>query len=97
MEGVITVKFYVDESAIQEGHYLVRLDFSTVPSNVYTKGSFAVLGARVLGISWPNYLRLCRDEFSAEIIGKGSSYPVAYFTKEGAIKLVALLNERCRK
>ena len=45
----------------------------------YTEGSFNIICARLMGLSYADYLRMCRDCFGAEIIGKGSLYPVAYF------------------
>lgn len=60
-----------------------------------TTGSFNIIAARVLGISFPDYLRLCRDEFGAMLVGKGSLYPVPYFDKTYAVRqLVKILNAR---
>ena len=60
-----------------------------------TTGSFALMAARVLNISYANYCRFCRDNFGAEIIGKNSKYPVVYFTKSPeTAKLVDTLNAR---
>lgn len=88
-------KFYVDDSPIQNGKFLIRCECDRI---TYTIGSFNVLGARLLGLSWSDYLRLCRDEFGAEIVGKNNYYPVAYFSsKEAAEPLVKLLNERLSK
>ena len=60
-----------------------------------TEGSLNVLAARVLEISYANFLRLCRDEFGAQIIGKGHKYPVAYFElNEPFYAFLRLLNTR---
>lgn len=48
--------------------------------------------ARVLGISFPEYLRYCRDECGGTIYGK-TGYPyVQYDKKEDAQKICKLLN-----
>lgn len=61
----------------------------------HTEGSFNVIAARVLGLSFPDYLRLCRDEFGAELVGKGTLYPVAYFNKTKELReFVKILNAR---
>lgn len=60
-----------------------------------TTGSFALMAARVMNLSYANYCRFCRDNFGAEIIGKKSKYPVIYFTKSPeTTKLINTLNAR---
>mgnify|MGYP003411181305 CR=1 FL=1 len=56
--------------------------------------SLNVLQARVLNLSFANYLRFCRDEYGAELIGKGSTFPYPRFaSKNQANELVKLLNK----
>jgi hypothetical protein len=41
------------------------------------------------------YCRFCRDVLGAEIVGKGSTYPVVYFKKnQDVLMFVRLLNTR---
>ena len=48
-----------------------------------------------LFLSYPQFLRMCRDCFGAEIIGKDSIYPVAYFKRGKEMDaLIELLNAR---
>jgi hypothetical protein len=48
-----------------------------------------------MGLTYAQYLRMCRDCFGAEIIGKGSNYPVAYFKfSKGLNDLIEQLNAR---
>lgn len=66
------------EAAAYPGKYVIR----PIHENFHldsTKGSFNVICARLMGLSYPDYLRMCRDCFGAEIIGRGSMYPVAVF------------------
>lgn len=70
--------FMREESASYPGKYIIR----PIHDNFHldsTDGSFNVICARLMGLSYADYLRMCRDCFGAEIIGKGSMYPVAYF------------------
>lgn len=73
------VKFV--ETPYEKFKKVLQFDFNALPLKK-TNGSYAVLGARLMGLSWPDYLRMCRDVFGAEIIGKHSMYPVIYFTQD---------------
>ena len=89
------VKCFVrEESASYPGKYVIR----PIHDNFHldsTSGSFNVIGARLFGVSYPEYLRMCRDCFGAEIIGKGSKYPVAYFPLSNELNaLIDQLNAR---
>ena len=86
--------FKIDESPINPGKYIITPNFDKLP--LYsTVGSDNILMARVMGITYANYLRLCRDEYGAELIGKGSLYPVPYFTELNRVnEMVKELNKR---
>lgn len=86
--------FKLEEMPTQPGKYMITIDYSQAPE-LYTKGSFNILPARLMGLSYANYLRFCRDLFDAEIIGKRNLYPIAVFQKnEGSLALLQLLNNR---
>ena len=86
--------FYRDESASYPGKYIIRADLEKFHLNS-TNGSFALIGARLFGLTYPQFLRMCRDCFGAEIVGKGSKYPIAYFKQsEGLKALIDELNAR---
>ena len=86
--------FVKDESASHPGKWIIRPAFD----NFYlqsTSGSFNVICARLMGLTYPQYLRMCRDCFGAEIIGKNSMYPVAYFKRSKELDiLIDNLNAR---
>lgn len=82
------------ESSIPNRYIITYNPEAGFPIN-YTSGSFAVLPARLMNLSYPNYLRMCRDELGAEIVGKNSLYPIAYFAKgKNLFQLIRLLNSR---
>ena len=86
--------FIRDESASHPGKWIVRpvLDNFHLDS---TSGSFNVICARLFNLDYPQYLRMCRDCFGAEIIGKNSIYPVAYFKRSKELDaLIDNLNAR---
>lgn len=86
--------FIRDESASHPGKWIVR----PVSDNFHlnsTSGSFNVICARLFNLDYPQYLRMCRDCFGAEIIGKNSMYPVAYFKRSKELDaLIDNLNAR---
>ena len=86
--------FSREESVSYPGKYIIRVDLDKFHLD-YTEGSYNVICARLMGLTYVQYLRMCRDCFGAEIIGKGSMYPVAYFKfSEKLVDLVESLNAR---
>ena len=87
--------FVLEESPYRPGKYTIRLDFDKFPSQLNTSGSFNLLPARLLNLSYAQYLRFCRDIVGGEIVGKNTVYPVAYFNKTMTTNaFVRLLNSR---
>ena len=86
--------FYRDESANHPGKYMIRADLEKFYLN-YTEGSYNIIGARLMGLTYANYLRMCRDIYGAEIIGKDSNYlyPVFKLSQE-LMDLIEQLNAR---
>lgn len=86
--------FTLEESPYRPGRYTIRINFEKLPQ-MSTTGSYNILFARLMNLSYAQYLRMCRDLFSADIVGKDSLYPVAYFVKNiHVVSLVRLLNSR---
>lgn len=86
--------FYIEESPCHSGKYRVAMNFDALPG-IRTIGSYNLLPARLLCLSYAGYLRFCRDELGAEIIGKKCMYPVAYFPDAKSVEgLVGILNSR---
>lgn len=90
-----TVKvFFRDESATQSGKYMIRADFEKFHLS-FTEGSYNIIGARLMGLTYANYLRMCRDVYGAEIIGKNTLYPYPVFKlSQGLNDLIEQLNAR---
>ena len=87
-------KFFTYEESPISKRYYIRPNHEALHL-IYTTGSFNIICARVMGLTYAEYLRMCRDEFGAEIIGKGQQYPVANFKfSEGLLALVKMLNKR---
>ena len=85
--------FYIEE---HNNNFLVKANLmeTNLPTSEIT-GSWGVFCARVIGLTYANYLRMCRDVYGAELIGKGKKYPTAQFSsKNNAQKLIKVLTER---
>lgn len=85
--------FYIDESVI-EGKYLIKPDADKCHILV-TRGSLQVLEARIFGLNYIDYIRMCRDVYGATLKGKNSLYISVYFSSyEAAVPLLNELNRR---
>jgi hypothetical protein len=86
--------FMRDECASQPGKYIVR----PIHENFFlesTEGSYNIIGARLMGLTYAQYLRMCRDIYGAEIIGKSCLYPYPVFKfSKGLEDLIEQLNAR---
>lgn len=88
---------YYEESPYNKGKYIISLHHEQFPFADGTSGSYNVFLARLAGLSYADFLRMCRDEFGAEIIGKDKLYPVAYFNfGEGLSTLTKWLDTRAK-
>lgn len=86
--------FYLDESAHNPKKYMIRVNVDLIPFTT-TIGSLNLLPARLLNLTYAQYLRFCRDIIGADIKGKNCLYPVAYFDRNLiSEQLVKLLNAR---
>lgn len=60
-------------------------------------GSYNIVAARVLGLSYPDYLRFVRQNYSATLRGReGYSYAI-YKNRKDCVAVVTLLNDTWRK
>lgn len=88
---------YYEESPYNKGKYIISLHHEQFPFADGTSGSYNVFLARLAGLSYADFLRMCRDEFGAKIIGKNKLYPVAYFNfGEGLSALTKWLDTRAK-
>ena len=88
---------YYEESPYNKGKYIISLHHEQFPFADGTSGSYNVFLARLAGLTDADFLRMCRDEFGAEIIGKDKLYPVAYFNfGEGLSALTKWLDTRAK-
>lgn len=87
--------FYIDESPIYSGKYLIRLNHDEMVFPTGTRGSFNVFISRVVNLTYPEFLRYVRDVLGAELVGKGHKYVIPYFERSNELTMfVKLLNKR---
>lgn len=88
------VCFYIDETPTMPGYYVIRTNHEAFHLGP-TVGSYNIIQARLFNISYADYLRLCRDDFGATLIGKNTYYPVPYFKNKLAAEAICkTLNSR---
>ena len=87
--------FTLEESPYQPGYNTINIHEEKVNIGP-TSGSRNVFMARLMNLSWTDFLRLCRDNYGAKLIGKKSIYVVPYFPKneKGGKALCQELNKR---
>ena len=91
----MTHYFRLEESPYYPGKYVIALNHDKLPFQKGFVGSFSVLPARLLGLSYATYLRYCRDRLGADLRGKGSMYVIPYFNRsEELMQLIKLLDKR---
>lgn len=86
--------FTLEETPFNPKKYLIKPSFEKLP--LYnTEGSYTIIMARLFNISFANFLRLCRDEYEAELVGKNTLYPIPYFKNfDKAKELIKELEKR---
>ena len=99
MEGNVNMTYIkYEQSSLNNLYFIVPVydSFkSCLPNGFEEGGAGAVLLARISGLSYPNFLRMCRDVGGAELIGKNGLYPVPYFKfSEGLLAITKWLNKR---
>ena len=96
--AVLTEKyFYLDESPIYQNKFIIRMNHDKFLFPNGTNGSYGVFIARLLNLTYPEYLRYARDRLGAELIGKNRKYIVPYFDDTKEVNLfIKLLNKRMK-
>lgn len=93
--GLMEKYFYIDTSPIYTNKSIIRLNLEKFLFPNGTDGSYGVFIARLLNLSYVDYLRYARDRLGAELVGKGHLYPVPYFDRSKELDaFVKLLNMR---
>ena len=89
--------FIYEESPYNPDKYIIRLIHENLPLGI-VNGSCNVICARIMGFTYANYLRYCRDVVGGEIVGKNEKYPIVYFKKNKSLtSFVELLNKRTKE
>lgn len=89
--------FTLDNSPIYQNKYVLRFNLEGCPFPNGTEGSYAVFPARLMNLSYTDYLRFTRDRLGAELIGKFNKYVTPYFDKtEEVLEFVKSLNLRMK-
>lgn len=74
---------------------IVPKDYDDFPMNTRLGGSYSLAPARVLGLSYAEYLRMLRASFPEDVtlVGRDGNYPVAQWRKGKSLyTFIDLLN-----
>lgn len=87
--------FYLDESPFYKNKYTIRMNHELFLFPHGTSGSYNVFIARVLNLSYADFLRYSRDRLGAELIGKNTRYVIPYYENNASTSaFIKLLNLR---
>lgn len=87
--------FYLEESPYMTGYSMIYAKLDEMPFPNGTTGSYGLLPARLLGLSFPEYARFARDVLGAQIIGKDQKWIQIYFRSTPEVQqFLKLLNAR---
>lgn len=97
---MIRKKHYFEiREATSPGEFVIVPNYDELSAEWTAKcsGSYGVAPARVLGLSYPDYLRFLMQMFPKDVVirGKGTMYPVDYWKKDAMMyTFVRLLNAK---
>lgn len=88
------IYFELEESVYHPGKYLISIKDYEGFHCYGTTGSYNVLFARLMNMSYAQFLRFCRDILGAELCGRDSIYIIPLFPKmTGEVReFIKLLN-----
>lgn len=87
--------FYLEESPTYANKYLIKMKHENFLFPTGTTGSYNVFIARVMNLSYAQYLRFARDQLGAELVGKNRLYVLPYFTRNKETDMfIKVLNSR---
>ena len=88
--------FYLQHHSVYQDKYIIYFNTPTEYFSNGTDGSYDVFIARLLNLSYADYLRYARDRLGAELIGKNKQYITVLFNgSNAAVQLfVKMLNTR---
>lgn len=93
MGGNVDMNRYVWYDKRENG-YVLTFVHENLPLKGFKEGSYNVLFARLCNLSYPQFLRMCRDWYGATLIGKNNLYVVPYFKlNNDFLQLVNYLNK----
>lgn len=87
--------FYVDMSASDNSAYMIIFNSSLAETIRGQGGSYGVVGARLFGLSYPDYCRMVRDKYNGTLLSKVGKYMgIKFKNKKDAENLCKELKRR---
>ena len=87
------VNYFMPELNPSGKYYVKLVNYKEVPGFMHKGGSLILIESGILNMRYDDFLRMCRDIYGGELIGKNWCYPSVQFkTENDAWKLCNLLN-----
>lgn len=81
-----------------DGAYMIRYSDEVYASIGWIESSYNVVPARIMGLSFPSFLRFARDRYNAVLGGQSQKYVTMTFKdKKDCQNLCDILNKRWRE
>ena len=93
------MRFFNIDEGIEDNTWVVGLedDAYALITPYYINGSYNIVAARMLGLSYPDYLRYIRQNYNATLRGR-QGYSYAFFkNRNDCYDLVDLLNKKWKE
>lgn len=91
------MKYFTIDKAMssKKNEYMVWFKEGAISRFYPIQGSLSVMQARIMGLSYPDFLRFVRDTYNARLGGIGRTYVSFYFPDENSARKYAnMLDKR---
>lgn len=84
------IYFSVEQSPYSPtGEWVIKIKEYVAKQYYPVQGSLNVLFARIMGLSYAEFLRYVRDHYNARLVGKNHKYPFFYFPTQSDATMAA--------
>lgn len=83
------VYFKVDQSPYSKKGEWTIMSTEILTKHFPAKSAYSIIPSRVMGLSYPAYLRMCRDKYCARLTGKNHKYITPYFPEKSYAECLA--------
>lgn len=87
------IQYFMPEENPHNGYYVKLVNYQEIPGFRHEGGGLILIQSGILNMRYDDFLRMCRDVYHGELIGKNFVYPnVSFKNEKDALALCKLLN-----